>query len=94
MCILKFSVSRETSIVFHSGSNYDYHFIITELAEDFKGQFTCLGDINGNQITFSVPIEEEVTKKDKNGKKSHKLYPTYYNLLIAQDLWQPHYKSC
>ena len=25
-------------------------------------------------------------------KKLQKLYLTYYNLLIAQDLWQPHYQ--
>ena len=32
-------------IVFHNGSNYDYHFIIKELAEEFEKQFTCLGEI-------------------------------------------------
>ena len=26
------------------------------------------------------------------GKKLRKLYLTYYNLLIAQDLWQAHYQ--
>ena len=31
-------------IVFHSGSNYDYHFIIKELGEEFKKQFVCLGE--------------------------------------------------
>ena len=25
-------------------------------------------------------------------KKVQKIYPTYYNLLIAQDLWQVHYQ--
>ena len=25
-------------------------------------------------------------------KKLHKIYPKYYNLLIAQDLWQAHYQ--
>ena len=25
-------------------------------------------------------------------KKLQKIYPTYYNLLIAQDLWQVHYQ--
>ena len=29
--------------VFHSGCNYDHHFIIKELAKEFEGQFTCLG---------------------------------------------------
>ena len=27
------------------------------------------------------------------GKKVQKLYLTYYNLLIAQDLWQAHYQT-
>ena len=30
---LKCSVPKKISIVFHNGSNYDYHFIIKELAE-------------------------------------------------------------
>ena len=25
-------------------------------------------------------------------KKLQKIYPAYYNLLIAQDLWQAHYQ--
>ena len=31
ICNLKYSVPQETSIVFHNGSNYDYHFIIKKL---------------------------------------------------------------
>ena len=30
---LKYSVPKEIPIVFHNGSNYDYHFMIKELAE-------------------------------------------------------------
>ena len=43
---LKHSVLKKILIVygFHNGSNYDYHFIIKELAEEFKKQFTCLGE--------------------------------------------------
>ena len=33
---LKHSVPKKISMVFHDGSNYDYHFIIKELAEEFK----------------------------------------------------------
>ena len=29
---------------FHNGSNYHYHFVIKELAEEFEKQFTCLGE--------------------------------------------------
>ena len=37
-------------IVFHGGTNYNYHFIKKELAEEFKKQFTCLGEVNRNQM--------------------------------------------
>ena len=53
----------------HNGSNYDYHFIIKELAEQFKKQFTCLGENTEKYITFTVPIEKEVTRIDKNGEE-------------------------
>ena len=33
-CNLKYSVIKEILIVFHNGSNYDYHSVIKELAED------------------------------------------------------------
>ena len=32
ICNLKYSVPKEIPITFHNGSNYDYHFIIKELA--------------------------------------------------------------
>ena len=54
--------------MFHNGSTYDYHFIIKELAEEFEGEFECLGENTEKYITFSVPIKKETTKKDKNDK--------------------------
>ena len=36
ICDFKYSVPKKIPIVFHNGSNYDYHFIIKELAEEFK----------------------------------------------------------
>ena len=36
VCNLKFSVPKKSLIVFDNGSNYDYHFIIKELAEKFQ----------------------------------------------------------
>ena len=47
ICNLKYSVPKEIPIVFHNGSNYDYHFIIKELVEEFKKQFICLGEYTG-----------------------------------------------
>ena len=36
ICNLKYSIPKKLSIAFHNGSNYDYHFIIKKLAEEFK----------------------------------------------------------
>ena len=63
-------MSNEISIVFHNGSNYDYHFIIKELANEFKGNFECLGENTEKSKTFSVPIEQEVTEPYKDCNES------------------------
>ena len=60
ICNLRYKISREIPVVFHNGSTYDYHFIIKQLAEEFKGQFSCLGENTEKYITFSVPIKEEL----------------------------------
>ena len=39
---------NEIPVVFHFGSNYDYHFVIKELPNEFEGQFECLGE-NGEK---------------------------------------------
>ena len=71
---LKYSVPKEIPIVFHNGSNYNYHFRKKELAEEFEGQFNCLGENTEKYITFSVPIEQEVMRTDKNGEEITKNY--------------------
>ena len=38
------------------------------LAEEFKKQFTCLGENTQKQITFMVSIDKEVIRIDKNGE--------------------------
>ena len=52
---LKYNVSKTIHIVFHNGSNYDYHFFIKELAKEFKKQFTSLGKSTEKYITFTDP---------------------------------------
>ena len=37
-----------------------------------KKAITCLGENTEKYITFSVPIEKEVTRIDKNGEKNTK----------------------
>ena len=38
ICNLKHSVAKNVSIAFRNGSNYDYHFIIKDLAEESEKQ--------------------------------------------------------
>ena len=61
---------NEIPIVFHNGSNYDYYFIIKELAKEFEGQLECLGENTEKDKTYSALIENEVTKIDKHGNES------------------------
>ena len=56
---------KKITVVFYNGSNYDYNFIIKELAEEFKKQFTSLGENTEKYITFTVPIEKEFRRIDK-----------------------------
>ena len=71
ICNLEYSVPRNIPIIFYNESNYDYHFIIKELAKEFRKQLTCLGENTEKYITFTVSIGKEVTKIDKNGEKIH-----------------------
>ena len=67
ICNLRYKIPKEIPVVFHNGSTYDYHFIIKELAKLFEGEFKCLGENAEKHITFSVPVEKEIIKKDKDG---------------------------
>ena len=68
ICNLKHSVSKKVHI-FHNGSNYDYDFIIKELAEELEKQFTCLERNTEKYITCTVSIEKEITRIHKNGEE-------------------------
>ena len=59
ICNLRYKVPQEIPVKIHNGSKYDYHFIIKELAEEFKGEFECLGENTEKYVGFSVPIKKE-----------------------------------
>ena len=40
-----------------------------ELANKFKGQFECLGENTEKYKSFSVSVEEEIRKVDKDGNE-------------------------
>ena len=58
-CNLRYKIPKEIPVVFHNGPTYDYHFIIKQLAREFKGNFECLGENMEKYITFSAPIKKE-----------------------------------
>ena len=39
LCNLQYSLPKKIPIVFHNGSNYDYHFLIRKLAKKSEKQF-------------------------------------------------------
>ena len=63
ICNLRYKVPKEIPIVFHNGSTYDYHFVIKKLAEEFKGDFECLGENTEKYITYSMPLKKEDDEK-------------------------------
>ena len=44
ICNLRFDMPNKVPVDFQNGSNYDYHFIIQELASKFEGQFQYLAE--------------------------------------------------
>ena len=62
ICNLSYSVQKETPIIIHNAT-YDTHFILNQLAIEFKGELNCIGDNMEKYITFSVPIKKECDNK-------------------------------
>ena len=62
-CNLNYKIPKDIPIIIHNAS-YDTHFMINQLAEEFKGKLNCIGENMEKYITFSVPIK----KKCDNGK--------------------------
>ena len=56
-------------MAFDNGSNYDYHFIIKELAEKFEKLFTFLGENTEKYISFTVSNEKTLQELIKAEKK-------------------------
>lgn len=53
---------QKNFLLFHDGSNHDYHFIIKELAERFESQFECLRGNTEKYTIFSVSVIKETGK--------------------------------
>ena len=57
-CNLNYKVPKDIPIIIHNAS-YDTHFIINQLAEEFKGELDCIGENMERYITFSTPIKKK-----------------------------------
>ena len=91
-CNLNYKIQKEILVIIHN-TTYDIHFIINQLAIEFKGELNCIGDNMEKYITFSVPIKKEVNNYDGNDSKKRKQLHTNLNLLIVLDLCQLHYQN-
>ena len=64
-CNLNYKVPKDIPIIIHNAS-YDTHFIINQLAGEFKGELNCIQRNMEKYITFSVQIKKE----GNNGKQT------------------------
>ena len=67
---LRYKISKEIPVVFRNGSTYDNHFMIKQLAREFKRYFYCLGENTAKYITFSVPIKKVLDNNNDNDNDS------------------------
>ena len=70
ICNLRYIIPKKILVVFHNGSTYDYHFIIKQLAREFKYYLECLGENTEKCITFSVPIKKVLENDHDNDNDS------------------------
>ena len=58
-CNLNYKVPKDIPIIIHNAS-YDTHFVINQLAEEFKGELNCIGDNMENISLFLYQLRKNV----------------------------------
>ena len=89
---MKYSVPIKVPIVFYNGCNYDYNFIIKDLAKEFEQKFNGLGENIEKYITFSITIEKEVIRIDKSGEGITKAIFFKLQFIDSARFLQGHYQ--
>ena len=51
-----YSTKRVIPVVIHNVSNYDFHMIIKEIAEEFRKEIHCIPEDKEKYKSFSIPI--------------------------------------
>ena len=59
-------------VLFHNESTYDNHLMIKQLAEDFNGYFSCIGENMEKYISVLITFVKE--SADSNRKKKPNAY--------------------
>ena len=79
ICNLNYNDQKEIPITIHNAT-YDTHFILNQLAIEFKSKLNCIGDNIEKHITFSVSIKKEVNNygsKKKTITYKHKFIDSF-----------------
>ena len=63
-CNLNYKIVKEIPVLFHSGSVYNYHFIIKYLAREFKFNSEYLGENTEKHISFTLPFKKVINDKE------------------------------
>ena len=63
-CNLNYKVLKDNPIIIHNGG-YDTHFIINQLAEEFKGELNCIGVNMENISLFLYQLRKNVIMVEK-----------------------------
>ena len=54
---LRYITRKEVTVVFHNGSTYVIHFIINQLAKEFKDKLECFGENADNISLFQFQLK-------------------------------------
>ena len=68
LCSSRYQEHRNIPVIIHNGSNYDFHFIIKELAKKFKSKMRCIGENTETYKTFSVEFQKDENNNENNNE--------------------------
>ena len=63
-CNLNYKAPKEVPIIIDNTS-YDAHFMINQLAKEFKGERNCIGDNMEKYITFAITYHISLTNQER-----------------------------
>ena len=71
ICNLRYSTQIDIPVFFHNGANFDFNWIINELAKEFRSEMRCIPLNTNKYMSFSIPIKKR-NKRTKWTKRRNK----------------------